>query len=80
VSSFSTGRGALVSLEFEETRANVSISLSAIYRTDTPPGSAGRWLLDQLKAVADQAKAASSSSAFRHNLRRTFLTGETECA
>jgi len=51
-------KGALVPLEFEETRANASISLSAIYRTDTPPGPAGRWLLDQLKIVASQAKAS----------------------
>lgn len=45
-------QGTLVSLEFEETRANVSMSLSAIYRTDMPPGPAGRWLLDELKRVA----------------------------
>ncbi|MGF6917902.1 LysR substrate-binding domain-containing protein [Paraburkholderia sp. 40] len=53
--------GALVPLEFEETRANVAISLSAIYRTDTPPGPAGRWLLDQIKAVAGQVKTARPS-------------------
>lgn len=45
-------QGALVPLEFEETRANVSMSLSAIHRTDLPPGPAGRWLLDELKRVA----------------------------
>ncbi|MEQ4513062.1 MAG: LysR family transcriptional regulator [Dickeya sp.] len=44
--------GSLVALEFEETRANVSMSISAIYRTDMPPGPAGRWLLDELKKVA----------------------------
>ena len=44
--------GALVALAFEETRPNASISLAAIYRTDTPPGPAGRWLLDELKRVA----------------------------
>jgi len=52
--------GALVPLEFEETRANAVISLSAIYRTDTPPGPAGRWLLDQLKTVAGQAATPPS--------------------
>lgn len=46
--------GRLCSLEFEETRANTGISLSGIYRTDTPPGPAGRWLLDQLKSVASR--------------------------
>lgn len=44
--------GALVALAFEEPRTNASISLSAIYRTDTPPGPAGRWLLDELKRAA----------------------------
>ncbi|MBC8752712.1 hypothetical protein F6X42_42080 [Paraburkholderia sp. WC7.3b] len=53
--------GALVPLEFEKTRANVAISLSAIYRTDTPPGPAGRWLLDLIKAVAGQVKTARPS-------------------
>lgn len=47
-------QGSLVSLEFEETRANVSMSLSAIHRTDMPPGPAGRWLLDEIKRVAGQ--------------------------
>ncbi|KAB0685222.1 LysR family transcriptional regulator [Burkholderia territorii] len=53
--------GSLVPLEFEETRANAAISLSAIYRTDTPPGPAGRWLLDQLKAVASRANGVQAS-------------------
>ncbi|HWU35784.1 MAG TPA: LysR family transcriptional regulator [Methylovorus sp.] len=46
--------GSLVPLEFEETRANVAMSLTAIHRTDMPPGPAGRWLLDELKRVAAQ--------------------------
>ena len=46
--------GRLVSLELEESRANVSMSLTAIHRTDLPPGPAGRWLLDELKRVAIQ--------------------------
>lgn len=44
--------GQLVALDFEETRTNSFISLAAIYRTDTPPGPAGRWLLDELKRAA----------------------------
>ncbi|MBN3229320.1 LysR family transcriptional regulator [Pectobacterium brasiliense] len=45
--------GELVVLDFEETRTNSFISLAAIYRTDTPPGPAGRWLLDELKRAAN---------------------------
>lgn len=52
-------QGTLVSLEFEETRANVSMSLSAIYRADMPPGPAGRWLLDELKRVANLNRQGS---------------------
>lgn len=47
-------QGRLVSLEFEEGRANVSMSLSIFYRTDMPPGPAGRWLVDELKRAAAQ--------------------------
>ncbi|RUP33535.1 MAG: LysR family transcriptional regulator [Curvibacter sp.] len=53
-------QGRLVSLEFEESRANVSMSLTAIHRTDLPPGPAGRWLLDELKrAAAEQSGLAA---------------------
>lgn len=50
-------QGRLVSLEFEESRANVSMSLTAIHRTDLPPGPAGRWLLDELKRAAAEQMA-----------------------
>ncbi|MBP6894568.1 MAG: LysR family transcriptional regulator [Gammaproteobacteria bacterium] len=49
--------GRLVALEFEESRANVSMSLAAFYRTDSPPGPAGRWLLDEFKRSAKAVDA-----------------------
>jgi DNA-binding transcriptional LysR family regulator len=52
-------QGALVALEFEEGRANVSMALAAIHRTDMPPGPAGRWLLEELKRVAAQEAAGA---------------------
>jgi hypothetical protein len=30
--------------------------MSAIYRTDTPPGPAGRWLIDRLKQTSEGAQ------------------------
>ncbi|BEU98560.1 LysR family transcriptional regulator [Acidovorax sp. DW039] len=52
-------QGSLVALEFEEGRANVSMALAAIHRTDMPPGPAGRWLLEELKRVAAQEAAGA---------------------
>jgi DNA-binding transcriptional LysR family regulator len=45
--------GTLVALKLAESDAPTSISMSAIYRTDTPPGPAGRWLIDRLKQSAE---------------------------
>jgi DNA-binding transcriptional LysR family regulator len=44
--------GMLVELELEEARPNSMMSLAVIYRTNTPPGPAGRWLLDKIKETA----------------------------
>ncbi|WP_257168279.1 LysR family transcriptional regulator [Bradyrhizobium sp. SRS-191] len=43
--------GALVPLALAEAEADTQIRMSAVYRTDTPPGPAGRWLIDRLKQV-----------------------------
>ena len=53
--------GELVVLELEEARANSFISLSAVYRTDTPPGPAGRWLLDELKRAAGSRSSRAAT-------------------
>jgi hypothetical protein len=38
------------------------IAMSAIYRTDNPPGPAGRWFIERLKqVVAEQRKDESRS-------------------
>jgi DNA-binding transcriptional LysR family regulator len=42
--------GALVQIRLEDSPAEgYVISMSAIYRTDSPPGPAGRWFIDFLK-------------------------------
>lgn len=45
--------GALIALTLESMDRDVSMPLSGIYRTDAPPGPAGRWLIDRLKYAAD---------------------------
>jgi hypothetical protein len=55
--------GALVPLTLAESDAATSISMSAIYRTDTPPGPAGRWLIDRLKQVPDASQAPERVSS-----------------
>ncbi len=45
--------GTLVPLTLAESDGPASISMSAIYRTDSPPGPAGRWLIDHLKQAHD---------------------------
>jgi DNA-binding transcriptional LysR family regulator len=48
--------GELVQIAAEEVppQGHV-ISMSAIYRTDSPPGPAGRWIIDHLKQASRTA-------------------------
>jgi DNA-binding transcriptional LysR family regulator len=46
--------GALVPLSLEDMDTSVWMAMSAIYRTDAPPGPAGRWLIDRLKRTVDE--------------------------
>jgi DNA-binding transcriptional LysR family regulator len=41
--------GALVPLVLEDLDVSARMAMSATYRTDSPPGPAGRWLIDRLK-------------------------------
>ena len=43
--------GTLVPLVLEDAEGATTIPLSAVYRADSPPGQAGRWLIDRLKAL-----------------------------
>jgi DNA-binding transcriptional LysR family regulator len=46
--------GALVLLTLEDMDTSPWMTMSATYRTDSPPGPAGRWLIDRLKQTAKQ--------------------------
>ena len=65
--------GTLVPLRLAESDSPTSISMSAIYRTDTPPGPAGRWLIDRLKQSAETLASAlpAMRSAVRPQPSRT---------
>jgi DNA-binding transcriptional LysR family regulator len=52
--------GALVPLTLEDMDTRARMAMSAIYRTDSPPGPAGRWLLDRLKQPSDRTRRMSS--------------------
>ena len=56
--------GKLVHLDMPEV-TRVSVPLFAIYRTDTPPGPAGSWLIARFQAQT----VAASEAADRHLLR-----------
>ena len=46
-------RGALVQIASESAPSEGHvIAMSAVYRTDSPPGPAGRWFIDRLKEEA----------------------------
>jgi DNA-binding transcriptional LysR family regulator len=48
--------GSLVQLTLAESAAPATFPMSAIYRTDNPPGPAGRWLIERLKQPATAAQ------------------------
>src|SRR6266446_10968407 len=47
--------GALVKIAIEDIPDSMLVmAMSAVFRTDRPPGPAGRWLIERLKSKADQ--------------------------
>ena len=47
------------------------IAMSAIYRTDSPPGPAGRWFIDRLKHEDAQPTDEETSPARPHQHRQS---------
>ena len=55
-------RGSLVALAVEDAPPGGQLMpMSAIYRTDAPPGPAGRWLLERLKEIPGTCPAADEA-------------------
>ena len=59
--------GALVQIRLEDAPSEgFVIAMSAIYRTDSPPGPAGRWFMERLKLeVAERRKGIASPTPER---------------
>ncbi|HWZ72118.1 MAG TPA: LysR family transcriptional regulator [Casimicrobiaceae bacterium] len=57
--------GSLVKIAIEDIpNANLVMVMSAVFRTDRPPGPAGRWLIEHLKSsTAPRARAAKAKRA-----------------
>jgi DNA-binding transcriptional LysR family regulator len=55
-------KGRLVRLDMPEYKDGF-IRLHAIYRTDTPPGPAGSWLIARFVAQAEEAAEANNQRA-----------------
>jgi DNA-binding transcriptional LysR family regulator len=57
--------GSLVKIAIEDIpNANLVMVMSAVFRTDRPPGPSGRWLIEQLKSsTAPRARAAEGRRA-----------------
>jgi DNA-binding transcriptional LysR family regulator len=56
--------GTLVRISLEDVPPeSLIIPMSAIYRTESPPGPAGRWLIDRLKRQPDGEKLPSPNEA-----------------
>jgi DNA-binding transcriptional LysR family regulator len=54
--------GALVQIRLEDAPSEgLVIAMSAIYRTDSPPGPAGRWFLERLKPEAAEQRKENAS-------------------
>jgi DNA-binding transcriptional LysR family regulator len=57
--------GSLVKIAIEDIPdANLGMVMSAVFRTDRPPGPAGRWLIEHLKSsTATRARPVKSKRA-----------------
>ncbi len=54
--------GRLVEIEMEDApRPRTTLAMSAAYRADAPPGPAGRWFIEQLRAVAARCPNMAST-------------------
>jgi DNA-binding transcriptional LysR family regulator len=62
-------RGSLVKIVAEDAPKGFNVSMRAVYRTDSPPGIAGRWFIDRLKerslAASTEIKRGKSSPGKR---------------
>jgi hypothetical protein len=55
-------KGSLVKIQLEDVPEGMLVmAMSAVFRTDAPPGPAGRWLIERLKSNIAPAKERRSA-------------------
>lgn len=54
-------RGALVKIVLVDAPKGFVVGMSAVYRTEAPPGIAGRWFIDRLKQGGEGSDATSAN-------------------
>jgi DNA-binding transcriptional LysR family regulator len=63
--------GALVQIKLEGAPSEgIVIAMSAIYRTDSPPGPAGRWFMERLKQEVEYRSAGARATGVRFRVRQ----------
>ena len=67
-------RGTLVKIVVEDAPPKVAMGMSAVYRTDAPPGTAGRWFIDRLKQQLPPAKRKQGRNQASAAARKTRAT------
>jgi DNA-binding transcriptional LysR family regulator len=50
-------QGTLVQIVSQDAPKGFVVAMNAVYRTDAPPGIAGRWFIDRLKQASESATA-----------------------
>jgi len=70
-------RGSLVKIVTEDAPEGFVVSMRAVYRTDAPPGIAGRWFIDRLKQGSEApavGKIHRRRSGGRKRVRNSLST------
>jgi DNA-binding transcriptional LysR family regulator len=67
--------GRLVELQIEDEPATGSLfSLSAVYPTSVPPGPAGRWFIERLKAGCEKFDGLQPKNTAKRSVRKRSLS------
>jgi DNA-binding transcriptional LysR family regulator len=53
--------GRLVSIEVEGIPTDYRLPMSAVYRSDSPPGLAGRWMIDRMRSIVLEHRGGGAS-------------------
>ncbi|HWZ63477.1 MAG TPA: LysR family transcriptional regulator [Steroidobacteraceae bacterium] len=63
-------RGTLVKIVAEDAPQGFTVAMSAVYRTEAPPGIAGRWFIDRLRESTGKGREAAAAKHAERPRRR----------